>query len=395
VISLEDLDFFKKLISVKSLCTTKEGYEQAARLIEQKLESIGLSPAIYDGREGAEDRLPRPNVVAEIDFGQEKTLLLNAHYDVVPAGEGWHYDPFTPTQVGDSVYARGASDDKSGIATIIWAVEELGEKSKRNILLTFTCDEEVGGARGLGYLMNDVGLAADEALILDGGHDAIYVGASGIINGNIVVRGIQGHAGYPHQAKNPIYPLSKTTLILEDFGRLRGRRLSRFRSPPDSPISNVWGRFSITMLRSGERSNIIPGEAEASFDLRLIPEEEKNSAIAELEETIAKISSDIGWKIDLEKIEGGGNYFTNTEDPFVIGFTKLASEITGQSLEFAAGLGGADGRYTHHKGIPTLVFGPSGSDSRDHGIDEYISLTDMRMVKDILLKYLEEENSTA
>ncbi len=44
VASLEDLAFFKKLISVRSLCTTREEYEQAAHMIKEKLENIGLSP---------------------------------------------------------------------------------------------------------------------------------------------------------------------------------------------------------------------------------------------------------------------------------------------------------------------------------------------------------------
>ena len=388
---MEDVDFFIKLLSIKSLCTTKEGYEDAAYLIKEKLESIGLSPVIYDGKEMAEDELPRPNVVAKLDLGQEKTIVFNAHYDVVPAGEGWPYDPFTPIRVGDEVHARGASDDKSGIAAAIWAVEDLGERVKRNVLLTFTCDEEIGGAAGLGYLMNKVGLMADEALILDGGYDAIYVGASGIIFGNIMVKGLQGHAGYPHKAKNPIYPLAKAIVRLEEFGRLRENKLSKFRSPSGSPIPYVWGRFNVTMLKAGEKSNIIPGEAKATFDLRLLPEEDKESALAELREFISSISNELGWKIELGRIEGGGNYYTEPEHPFVQGFTNAASKVIGRRLEFAAELGGNDGRYTSGKGIPTLVFGPTGIDSRFHGIDEFVRLSDIKMVKNILLRYLREE----
>lgn len=388
---MEYLKLLKDLISIRSISTTKEGYEEAASLLKNVLEGLGLKVDIYDGRGVVKDGLPRPNVVAKLDLGAEKTIMLNAHYDVVPPGEGWSYDPFKPVVVDDMVYGRGSSDDKSGIVAAIWAIAELREGARRNVLLAFTCDEEVGGRAGLGYLMNEVGLKPDEALIIDGGHEAIYVGASGVVSGKIVVKGVQGHAGYPHKAKNPIYPLAKAIVMLQDFAKLREGKLSRFKSPPGSPLPYVWGRFSITMLRAGEKSNVIPGEAEATFDLRLIPEEDMGEALAELKEFLSRLSCEIGWEIELKECEGGGNYYTDPSDPFVANFSNAVERVLGRRLDYAAELGGNDGRYSRGRGIPTVVFGPISPDNRFHGVDEFVRISDIKLVKDVIVRYIMEE----
>jgi len=388
---VEPVKLLSDLVSIRSLTTTKEGYEEAADFLKEVLEEAGLEVKIYDGKEVVEDGLPRPNVVAFMDFGAEKTLMLNAHYDVVPPGEGWSYDPFKPIIMGGELHGRGSSDDKSGIVAAIWAANELGEGAKRNIMLAFTCDEEVGGRAGLGYLMNEVGLKPDEALIIDGGHEAIYVGASGVIFGKIATKGIQGHAGYPHKAKNPIYPLARAIVAMQEFVRFRESKLSKFRSPPNSPIPYVWGRFSVTVVKAGEKSNVIPGEAEASFDLRLLPEEDMENALSELRDFLARISEEIGWEVELREFEGGGNYYTEPDDPFVRGFSNATEKVLGEKLEYAAELGANDGRYVRGKGIPTLVFGPIAPDNRFHGVDEFVRIADIEMVKDVIVNYVMEE----
>lgn len=388
---MEPIKLLTDLVSIKSISTTKEGYEEAASLLKEVLEDLGLEVKIYDGRDVAKDGLPRPNVVAVMDLGAEKTIMLNAHYDVVPPGEGWSYDPFKPVVMGGEVHGRGSGDDKSGIVAAIWAATELREGARRNVMLAFTCDEEVGGRAGLGYLINEVGLRPDEALIIDGGHEAIYVGASGVIFGKIAVRGVQGHAGYPHKAKNPIYPLARAIIALQDFARFREGKLSKFKSPPGSPIPYVWGRFSITIIRAGEKSNVIPGEAEATFDLRLLPEENVDEALTELKGFLSRVSDEIGWEIELKEYEGGGNYYTDPADPFVSSFSNAVEKVLGRRLEYAAELGANDGRYVRGKGIPTIVFGPIAPDSRFHGIDEFVRMTDIEMVKDVVVRYIMEE----
>lgn len=74
-------------------------------------------------------------------------LAVLAHLDVVPAGDGWKTDPFTPTQVGDRIFARGTSDDKGPAVAALFAmlaVKKAGIPLKREVRMILGCDEESG-----------------------------------------------------------------------------------------------------------------------------------------------------------------------------------------------------------------------------------------------------------
>lgn len=115
----------------------------------------------------SDDKKPRPNVVIDLDTGAEETILLAAHYDVVPAGTGWKLSPFKMEVVGDRAYGRGTSDDKGAIVAALCAMKEISQvKSKVNLSFLVTPDEEVGGRLGLGYLVNEIGITGDAAVIL-------------------------------------------------------------------------------------------------------------------------------------------------------------------------------------------------------------------------------------
>lgn len=384
-----EVELLEKLISIDTDVNKKTGYVEMADFLEKECESLGLNVKVYDGASIVKDGFSRPNIAASLNMNAKKTLMLISHYDVVPPGEGWSFNPFKPVRKGDLIFGRGAADNKSAIATALGIVKKIKE-AKRNLLLLFTCDEEVGGAAGLGYLINNVGLKADEALIMDSGYEAVYIGASGILTGEIKVKGVQGHAGYPFKAVNPIYSLAKLITKLEEFSILREKKISRFPAPPDSPKTHVWGRFSITVLKAGEKSNIIPGEAKAVFDLRLIPEENIEEAKKEFIAYLEKISNELNVKPELTSFNGGGNYYTDVNHPFVKNFKKTVEKVMNKKVPLAAELGGNDGRYTSAKNIPTICFGPIAKDSRFHGVDEFIRIKDILTIRDVILHYIVE-----
>ena len=75
-------------------------------------------------------------------------LLLNGHLDTVPNGSGWNSDPQRAEVRDGRLYARGASDMKSGLAAMLCAFRELalsGRRPRHDLLLLGTCDEESGG----------------------------------------------------------------------------------------------------------------------------------------------------------------------------------------------------------------------------------------------------------
>ncbi len=85
-------------------------------------------------------------IVGYIEFGEGKELVgVLAHLDVVPAGDGWTYPPFSATISGDHLYARGAMDDKGPLMASLYAMKILkdsGLKLKKRIRLIVGTDEE-------------------------------------------------------------------------------------------------------------------------------------------------------------------------------------------------------------------------------------------------------------
>ena len=83
---------------------------------------------------------------AEMGEGPE-IIGIAGHLDVVPAGDGWHTDPFTMTKVGDRYYGRGTTDDKGPVIACLYAMKLLrdsGVKPKKRIRLIMGCNEETG-----------------------------------------------------------------------------------------------------------------------------------------------------------------------------------------------------------------------------------------------------------
>lgn len=385
-----EIEILKKIIPINTNALEKINYKKCAEIIIEEAKKIGLKINVYDSMKLAGDNISRPNIVASLDFGADKTLGLIAHYDIVPPGLGWKYDPFKATILENKIFGRGTSDNKGAIAIMLGVAKkllEINEKSKVNIKLLISPEEEVGGELGIGYLMDNVKVRFDEALIVDAGPDAIYVGASGVVSGQIRVKGLQGHAGYPHLAKNAINEIVKFLNKFLYFSELRSKKLSKLPAPPGSPYKNVWGRFSVTVLNAGEKTNVIPGEAIAKFDLRILPDEDLDEALNELREFFEKTKKETGVDAILEDIKGGGNYYTNPDHRLVKDFQKAASKAYGEKIPIAAELGGNDGKFISKYEIPVICFGPIRKDCNFHGVNEFVYIEDLAKIRDAIINY--------
>jgi acetylornithine deacetylase/succinyl-diaminopimelate desuccinylase-like protein len=145
----EALDRMKELISIPSVSTDPERAEnikQAADWLKKELESLGMTRVeIFS--------TPRhPIVYAEnLSAGKSKpTILIYGHYDVQPEDpiDEWKSDPFTPTQVDDNLYARGATDMKGQIIATFSAVKAIQETGDLPVNIKFLIEgeEEIGGS---------------------------------------------------------------------------------------------------------------------------------------------------------------------------------------------------------------------------------------------------------
>lgn len=378
-----EVDFLARLVEIDTDSNLKEGYLACADVIRREAESVGLKTDIYDSAEVAPDKKPRPNVVARLDAGAKETVLLVTHYDVVPAGTGWRHDPFKLAVEGDKAFGRGAADDKGAVACAMGAIRELKTMAPRaNVVLLASPDEEVGGELGLGYAVNHANIRGDAAIVLDASPAVVSIGASGVLWGKVTVKGKQGHAGYPERSKNAIDQAIPFLEKLSKYSKVRQRIRSKIQAPPGSHHKQIWGRFSVTMLKAGEKENIIPGECEARFDMRVCPDEDYEKAKKDFVRYFKRLRSSQKVRATLEFTqENISNYFTDPDHPLVTRFCRAVKKATGRRIPVAGELGGNDGHFLAKVGVPVISFGPIRDDCRFHGVDEFVYLRDIELVK--------------
>lgn len=397
------VDFLKELVSIKTELRIEDGrvirenYEKAAEFIASTAEKLGLKTetVVFEDNFGKV-----PVVLIEPrDVNAEESIALVSHYDVVPAKgpwvvEGREVDPYEPLLVNGKLYGRGAADDKSAIAASIYALKEAvdeGRKFKFKPVLVIAGDEE-GGPLGIKTLL-DKGFKWDKAVILDASAEYLSIGASGVIHGWVRVFGKSGHAGYPHLSENAVSKLVKViSFIQEKYGSVRCGRISRYPSPPGSPLPNLWGRFNFTILKLGEneveKHNVIPGEAVAGFDARLLPEEDVEEAVRELISFFSRAFSEYGVRGCVEIIAKLRGWYTTDEKLKEEAVKSMEKAINtaglNQEVKIAAELGGNDGTFFFLKGIPVVALGAIRSENNIHSDNEFVYIRDVEFLKEFV-----------
>lgn len=395
------VDELRRLVSIRTEVRIEDGeivrenYDKVVANISSIAEKAGLEVEVV---ELDVDGGKVPTVIARFN-ADKPSIAMVSHYDVVPAGGPWSIggrvvDPYDPVLVDGKLYGRGAADDKSAIVASLAALEELlraGAQLRYSPTVVVTGDEEVGGL-GIRALL-DKGYRWDRVAILDAGADFLSVGASGVIHGWIKVRGRAGHAGMPHRARNALEDL--VVIVSGLMGRYKGVRsskISKFDSPPGSPVPRVWGRFSFTIIklgpREGEKHNRVPGEAWAGFDMRLIPEEDAEEALEELYSHFSDSCSRLGVYGELEVITCQPGWYS-TDEQFVEEASKAlekaqASVGTEPKVAKAAELGGNDGTFFFLRGMPVVAFGAIRADNNVHAPGEFVYVNDLYMLKEFV-----------
>ena len=356
---MQEYEILKKLIGFRTISGTKEGIKEYWALVhylQKVLKEIGMDVRIIEVN-------GKPNIYAEKNIGAKQTILFAAHYDVVMADE----EQFKAKEDEERIYGRGASDDKGAIAILIKALGNViaSGKLKKNVKLLITCDEEIGGKDGLGYITDKMPelIKADVAFLLDGGIEGFYLGCSGVVGGKIIVKGKSAHAGYDFKAENPIIKLVKIILRLNEFKKKREEKRSELYAPQGSPYEKIWGRFNITTLNAGTSFNIIPDKAIAGFDMRTLPEEDIEQAKKELLEFIKDEDVQVRFEV------GHKGYIIRMNEK--LEEIKKAIENEFGALRNIGELGGTDGTMLA-KHMPVVVFGPIESNANIHQKGEFI-----------------------
>lgn len=208
------LDFLSRIVRCRSL----RGQESDVQiLIEEELATKGWDlrriPTMAERDDprfspGAIDYSGSWNLLAK--RGQEgsgRSLILNAHVDVVPTGpmEDWADEPFSGKIQDGWMYGRGSGDMKAGLSAIVYAMEALhraGLEPAGAVQIHSVIDEELTGNGAASMLA--AGLTADAVLIPEPTDEQLVRANSGVIKFRLTVRGRPAHPREPESGSSAI-----------------------------------------------------------------------------------------------------------------------------------------------------------------------------------------------
>lgn len=311
-------------------------------------------------------------------------LCFAGHTDVVPPGDTaqWSTDPFEPTVKDGNLYGRGSADMKSGLASMIVAIERFlqeNENHNGSIALLITSDEEGHARDGTLKVMETLtsrGETIDWCMIGEPSSqkllgDLIRVGRRGSLSGLLTVSGIQGHVAYPHLADNPIRRFAPVLAEMHDIEWDQGNEYF----PPTS--------FQVVNIQSGMGApNVTPSELSARFNFRYSTEWDHESLQQRVHEVFD--AHDIDYEL---KWHLSGEPFLTEEGKLTAAVVQAVEEIAGSKPELSTGGGTSDGRFISPAGVDVVELGPVGASI--HKIDEHVNIEDVLQLTNMYQRILE------
>lgn len=299
----------------------------AAKFLKAILDREGIEAAILDT---AELGAGRANLYARLrGNGSKRAVALVHHMDVVPVTrEYWSVDPFGGVVKDGYLYGRGTLDMKgSGIAQLMAmiAIKRSGVPLNRDIVFIANADEEFGSQGAVVFVDRHGDLIKDvEFLATEGGDNSIENGqlryvAVGAAEKRamwqrLVVKGVPSHGSRPTKLnpvpkliaaldriarwETPLHLTPVTTKFFHDIARFypepKRSWLANISSSLKNPRAREWilsdvywnavlrNTISLTVVNGSNKTNVIPAEASADLDIRLLPDQDTTAFLAEL-----------------------------------------------------------------------------------------------------------------
>jgi acetylornithine deacetylase/succinyl-diaminopimelate desuccinylase-like protein len=405
---------------------------EGARFLKNILDDESIPSQIF------EPAANRGNILAVLKgSGEKRPILLLTHIDVVPAeAEHWDVAPFQGTIKEGYIYGRGAIDNKSmGIVELMTIITLKRESLplKRDIVFLASADEETGGKWGVQWALENIPTLKDAEFALNEGLSVI-LDDNGIADRYEVspaqkvlfhlscrARGSSGHASIPPSDNanvKMIQGLAKVTgwetpfrilpmvkqyfrerapkqpqnqrIFFEDIERgLKDAAFSRAFLSNRFYNASVRDTVTLTTLRAGSKTNVIPSESLATLDCRLIPGASKD-------EFLEAVKAKAGEEIEVAIISESQSLPPSPTD------TELYRAIQKYAAEHDPGCpvvpllfpGGTDSRFLREKGMIAYDFRPFRLTEKElmrvHGHNERISIENLRFGMHLMLEIIKE-----
>lgn len=406
--------------------------------------AVDFYAAIFEAEgieyETAESAPGRGNIWARLEGGDEPGLIMLQHTDVVPADrQYWTTDPLSAEVRDGYMFGRGARDMKStGISELatFLSLHRAGLPLNRDVVFLASADEEAGGAFGVEWLIEN------RPEIFAGAGLLINEGGAGSLTEDEIVFGVEvtqkvpvwlrltavdtpGHGSSPRTT-------SSVTRIVDALNRLRENpfpahiipAVDTYFSGLSQSMSDEWGEAyadmasaiqdpdflqalqerspghhsltrdtcSMTRMEASNKINVVPPEAWAELDCRMLPDRSSEEFIADVRSLIE------GTGVEIEVIMAFTPAVSSTNSRLFQSITKVTREMhPGSRVLPSVSTGFTDSHFTRDMGIVSYGFNPiiskRGVPSGVHGNDEKVeieafrrSVTDLRaIIRDLVL----------
>ena len=380
---LNEVKLAKELIKFPSITPVDAG---VMKFLEKKLKKLGFKTKIIEFKE--KNFKPVKNLYAR-KGNKGPNFCYAGHLDVVPPGniKDWTINPFKPSIKKGHLIGRGANDMKSSIAAFVSAVSifiNKNNKFKGSISLLITGDEEGDAINGTKKVVDYLKKKKEKINFCLVGEptnpnrlgEMIKIGRRGSLTGKLTINGVQGHVAYPHRAKNP------STIIVNVLKELKDIKFDK--GTKDFQPTNL----EVTRINiNNSADNVIPGSAEATFNIRFNNIHSSNSLKKRLNKIFRKISKKNKSNYKVEYRVSGEAFLTKPNTTtFMI--QNIIKKITKIKPKLSTTGGTSDLRFIR-KLSPGLEFGLVGKTM--HKVDEAVSIADLKKLtkiySEILINY--------
>jgi acetylornithine deacetylase/succinyl-diaminopimelate desuccinylase-like protein len=392
------IDHLVELVKIRSV--NPPGNEnEVAEYVKAVLAAEGIESELY-----ALDP-ERPNLVAKLKGnGKKKPILIMAHTDVVGVQpEKWYADPFSGIREDGFIYGRGTLDDKDNVAAgmmVMILLKRLGVDLDRDVIFLAESGEEGTPEVGINFMVEkhwDV--IAAEYCLAEGGESVIRDGHVHIVGiettqkmprrVTLVARGTPGHGSVP-RLDNAVMILAnavtkaaawQTEMRLNETTETYFRRLATIVPPEEAVLyENVANpemtgeiqqhfletfpyHYSIlrssvvpTVIDAGFRRNVIPSEASAILDIRMLPDED----VGGFYEDLAAVIDDPRVEIVPEPIYRPAAPPSGIDNEMFQALERVALEMYAQSTVLPImSTGATDSAQLRAKGVQSYGIGPA------------------------------------
>lgn len=398
---------------------------KVAGYLKELFDSFGISAEILESEKN------RANFIARLGSGSKKLLFLS-HSDVVPAGEGWDFEPFSGEIKNGVVYGRGALDCKGLMAAQAHAVLRLareGAPLNGTLIFAATADEERGGTCGVKYLIKNCPekIRADFA-VNEGGEEPIFingqmiyfvqVGEKGTAWSTLRARGKSCHGSIPTLGENAVVKMVRALNSLAGYETeiklipevsLLIRELMRIKNVKE-PLNNVnadrlidcieedkgfretlraMTRMTVSpnVIEGGSKTNVVPDYCSADVDIRILPGQNKEYILSELQRYL-------GDEIEIEVKNYAAPTFSTSQSDYYRLIESVTKEVAEPDIVCLPHIspGATDSRYLRNAGIPAYGIGHMArgfeSEARNtvHGKNERIDIASLHLKSEFLVK---------